>query len=121
MIQYREAPCSFGPSPARRTYLARQDDLVAMAGNGLSYELLRLAMGIGVGGVDQVDAGIQRRVHDVGAFLLVGIAVGAEHHGSEGVGADADAGSSERAVLHVLASVSRGWRRTVRQLLAKTW
>src|SRR5437868_218243 len=75
-----------------------------MAGNGLPYELLRLAMRIGVRGVDQVYPCIQRRVDDVDALFLVGIAVGAEHHGSESVCADADAGSSERAVFHVLLS-----------------
>src|SRR5437763_15964425 len=61
-------------------------------------------MRIGVRGVDQVYPGIQRRVHDVDALLLVAIAIGAEHHGSESVCAHADAGSSERAVFHVLAS-----------------
>src|SRR5206468_12369021 len=84
-----------------QTHLARQDALVAMAGNGLAYELLRLAVRIRVRGVDQVYSGIQRRVHDVDALLLVGIAIGAEHHGSERVCAHADAGSSERAIFHV--------------------
>src|SRR6266513_2029994 len=62
-------------------------------------------MRIGVGGVDQVYSGIQRRVHDVDALLLVAIAIGAEHHGSESVCAHADTGSSERAIFHVLSSV----------------
>src|SRR4030095_6534228 len=62
-------------------------------------------MRIGVRGVDQVYPGIQGRVDDVDALFLLGIAIGAEHHGSESVCADADAGSSERAVFHVLASV----------------
>src|SRR5438874_11407279 len=62
-------------------------------------------MRIGVRGIDQIYPGIQRRVHDFDALVLVGIAIGAEHHGSESVCADADAGSSERAVFHVLASV----------------
>src|SRR5438552_8323890 len=71
-----------------------------MTGNGLSYELLRLAMRIRVRGVDQVYSGIQRRVHDIDALLLVAIAIGAEHHGSQSVCAHADAGSSERAIFH---------------------
>src|SRR5437773_9498957 len=58
-------------------------------------------MRIGVRGVDQVYPGIQRRVDDVDALFLVGIAIGAEHHGSESVCADADAGSSESAIFHV--------------------
>src|SRR4029450_9131011 len=46
-------------------------------------------------------SGIQRRVHDTDALLLVGIAIGAEHHGSERVCAHAYAGSSEGAIFHV--------------------
>src|SRR6266496_2086317 len=38
-------------------------------------------------------------------LLLVGIAIGTEHHGSESVCAHADTGSSERAIFHVLSSV----------------
>src|SRR5438552_14944653 len=76
-----------------------------MTGNGLSYELLRLAMRIRVRGVDQIYSGIQRRVHDFDALLLVGIGIGTEHHGSERVCAHADTGSSERAIFHVLSSV----------------
>ncbi len=67
-------------------------------------------MRIGVRGIDQVYPGIQRRVDDVDALFLVGIAIGAEHHGSESVCADADAGSSERAVFHVVSSLGCGWR-----------
>src|SRR5438046_7554028 len=55
---------------------------------------------MGVRGVDQIYSGIQRRVHDFDALLLVGIAIGTEHHGSESVCAYADAGSSERAIFH---------------------
>src|SRR6266581_5303678 len=62
-------------------------------------------MRIGVRGIDQIYPGIQRRVNDVDALFLVGIAIGAEHHGSESVCADADAGSSERAVFHVVSSL----------------
>src|SRR5438552_7661209 len=58
-------------------------------------------MRIGVRGIDQIYPGIQRRVHDFDALLLVGIAIGTEHHGSESVCAHADTGSSERAIFHV--------------------
>src|SRR4051794_40311357 len=40
-------------------------------------------------------------MHDVYALPFVGIAIGTKHHGAEGVGAHADAGSSERAIFHV--------------------
>ena len=43
-----------------------QDDvLVPPTGKGLANDLFRLALGVDVSGIDEVDAGIQRAVNDL--------------------------------------------------------
>jgi hypothetical protein len=62
---------------------------------------------VGVGGVDQVDAGIQDGVDDRGDVVLSGAADGTEVHRAERESADLDAGAAERAVLHGNSSKGR--------------
>ena len=69
----------------------------AAAGQGLPDDLLRLASRVHVGGVDEVDAGVQRPVDDPDRLLMVGIAPGAEHHRAQAERADLDAGGAEYA------------------------
>ena len=68
----------------READLRRQDDVVALAaGECLADDLLGLAGGVDVGGVDEVDPGVERGVDDPDRFVVVGLAPGAEHHRAE--------------------------------------
>src|SRR5204863_8819938 len=81
--------------------LGSEDDVVAAsAGQRLADDLLRLARGIDVGGVDEVDALVEGPMDDAHRFVVVGVAPGSEHHRSQAEGADLDAGASERAMVH---------------------
>ena len=84
--------------PDRAAELGGEHDLVPAPFQGLADDLLGVA--VGVGGVDEVDAGVQGRADHAGGVLR-GIAHdGGEHQGAQGVGADLDAGPAEGAVLH---------------------
>jgi hypothetical protein len=66
--------------------LRGQHDVVAAGGRGpnpLANDLFRLAGGVDVGGVDEVDPGVERAVDDPDRVLVVGVAPGAEHHRAE--------------------------------------
>jgi len=64
-------------------HLCCQHHVVATVREGLADDLLRFAGRIDVGGVDEVDAGIQGAVDDADAVVVVGVAPGAEHHRAE--------------------------------------
>jgi hypothetical protein len=49
----------------------------------LADDLLGFAGGVDVGGVDEVDAGVERAVDDADRVVVVGVAPGAEHHRAE--------------------------------------
>src|SRR5207249_7574648 len=80
--------------------LRRQDHLVAPVLQGLAHDLLGPALAIDVSGVDEVDPGVERRMDHADALVLVGIAPGAEHHGSQAMRADLDTGPAKGAVFH---------------------
>ncbi len=88
--------------------LGGEDDLVAAALEGLADDLLGLAPGVDVGGVDDVDPGVERGVDDAGALGVVGLAPGAEHHGAEAQRADLHAGGAEGAVVGVRVHADHG-------------
>jgi hypothetical protein len=92
----------------RRVELRRQHDVVAAAGDGPSHHLLRLAVAVAVGGVNQVDAGLEGAVDDRGRLLLGRLADGTEVHRAERETADRDAGASECAVFHVFLRCGAG-------------
>ena len=48
---------------------------------------------VDVGGVDEVDPGVERRVDDPDRLVVVGVAPRAEHHRAEAERADLDAGA----------------------------
>ena len=81
-------------------HLGRQHHLVPAAAQRFADDLLGLAGRVHVGGVDDVDAALQRGVDDPYAVVVVGVADGAEHHGSEAVHAHLDAGAPQDAVSH---------------------
>jgi hypothetical protein len=67
----------------RHEELGREHDVVAPALERLADDLLRLAGGVDVGGVDEVDAGAERAVDDADRVIVIGVAPGAEHHRAE--------------------------------------
>ena len=94
-----------GVLPDRAAELGGEHDVVAASFQSLADDVLGVA--VGVGGVDEVDAGVKRLVDDAGR-VLGGIAHGGgEHQGAQGVGADLDAGPAEGAVLHGISPC--GW------------
>src|SRR5205085_11645238 len=80
--------------------LAGEHDLVAPAFQSAPGDLLRLPLRVDVRRIDEVDAGVKRRVDDADALVLVGVPPGAEHHRAEAEGADLDSGPTERSILH---------------------
>ncbi len=66
----------------------------------LGDDLLRLARRVDVGGVDEVDAGVERGVDHRDRLVVVGVAPLTEHHRPEAQAADLHARPSERPVPH---------------------
>ena len=77
--------------------LGAQHDVVATAGDRLADDLLVLAVGVHVGGVDQVDAGVERSVDDPTARGAIGVAPRAEHHRAQPEPTHVDPGAAERS------------------------
>jgi len=68
----------------RNTELDGDYDVVAPpVRQRLAQDLLRLAGGIAIGGIDEVDAGVQRLADDLDRFVVIGVAERAEHHRAE--------------------------------------
>ena len=84
----------------REVPLAGEDHLVTSVLERLSDDHLRLARGVHVRGVDQVDPVVESHLHDAGALVVVGVAGRAEHHRPQGVGRDGHSSASEGSVLH---------------------
>ena len=101
MIHRRDAPRWLGSFVERKAELDGEHHALApSAGQRLAEDLLRLAGGVAVGGVDEVDPGVQRLVDDPDRVVVIGVAEGAEHHRAQAQLADRDAGASQRSVFH---------------------
>jgi len=77
-----------------------QHDVVAATFERLADNHFGLAATVEVSRIDEVDSGVQSLVDDADAVVVVGVADRPEHHRAEAIGADLDAGFSERAVVH---------------------
>ena len=78
-----------------------EDDVVASpVGQCFADDLIRLALGVHVGGINEVDAGIQGSVDDLDRDVVIGLAPGAEHHCAKAKWAYLHAGTSKVAVVH---------------------
>src|SRR5207245_7604085 len=86
--------------------LGRENHFVSAILQGLADDLFRAALAVHVGGVDEIDAGVERLVDHADAFVFVGVAPRAEHHGPETQRAYLHTGSSKRSVLHVTSFLS---------------
>ena len=85
----------------RRVELGGEHDVVApAAGQRLADDAFGLTRRVDVGGIDEVDAGVEGGVDDRHAVVLVLVAPGPEHHRPEAQRADGHSGSSQRSVLH---------------------
>ena len=81
--------------------LGGQHHIVASTtGQGFPEDLLRLPTGVAVGGVDEGDARVQGLVDHLDGGVVVGIAPGAEHHGTQTEPADGDTGVAQDPVQH---------------------
>jgi hypothetical protein len=81
--------------------LRGEDHVVALASRQrLAGDDLTLAGGVDVGGVDEVDPGIEGAVDDAHGVVVISVAPGAEHHVAEADGADRHAGAAEGAIAH---------------------
>ena len=96
-----------GPIVHRHEELRREHDVVATTLQGLTDDLLRHAAGVDVGGVDEVDPGVEGVVDDADGVGAVVVAPGAEHHRAQAQRADRDTGPSQQSVVHVLLLVVR--------------
>jgi AraC-like DNA-binding protein len=67
----------------RHAELGGDDQIVPAALDGPADDLLGLTAGVDVGGVDDVDAGLERAVDDPDRVLVIRVAHLAEHHRAE--------------------------------------
>ena len=82
--------------------LGREDDPVAPGSENPSQDRLARPAPVYVGGVEEVDAEVERRVEDRTGLRLVAPPVGfrPKGHGPQARDGDLDAGAPERTVLH---------------------
>jgi hypothetical protein len=81
-------------------HLGGEHHPIPAAGQGLADDLLRLAGRVHVGGVDEVDPGVQRPLDDPGRLVMIRIAPGPEHHRAQAKRADLHASGAEHTHLH---------------------
>src|SRR6185295_5064351 len=86
----------------RRPDLGGEHRLLAAVREGLADDHLRLALGVAVGRVDEVDAGVQGAMDDADALFVVRVSPTAEHHRSQAERRDHEAAMAEVAVVHAL-------------------
>ena len=122
----RDAPLPFGPAPVR------PKPLVAITSSSRGSPRLRIAcpvsssdaaLGIDVGGVDEVDAGVEGRVDQPlrlrlpeAADLAPDLALPAEGHRAEAELGDIEAGAAEGLVAHAVILPFRGRRARRRRI-----
>src|SRR5207302_1436383 len=86
----------------RSVDLGGEDDLLPLVVplERLADDLLGRALAVDVGGVDEVDAGVESGVDHADAVVDVAVAPWPEHHRPEAVRTDLDTSAAQRAVLH---------------------
>src|SRR5580692_741852 len=86
--------------------LRRQHDIVATPLQSLTDNLLRYTAGVRVGGVDEVDPGIEGAVNDADGVGAVVVAPRPEHHRAQAQRAHRYPGPAQRSVFHVVLLVA---------------
>src|SRR6185369_17515234 len=91
--------------------LGGQDHLVALALQGAAQQLLALAPAVEIGGVEEVDAEVQRAVDHRDGLRVVSLAVDVRHgHAAEADGGDRQCALPECALLHeILLTRRKSW------------
>src|ERR1700683_2018684 len=110
-----------GPVAHRSVDLCGDDHLLAAAptlrepsADDLLGDALAFLPSVDVGGVEEVEAGIERRVHDLVRCRLVGLRT--EVHGAEAQTADGQTGTTEMRVFHAPESDSQLNPRITREI-----
>src|SRR5438876_351239 len=80
--------------------LGCQHDVVAPSLQCRADDLFAFTERVDVGGVDEVDAAVERALDDAFTRTMVGVAPRSEHHGSEAEATDVDARPAQYAVFH---------------------
>jgi hypothetical protein len=83
------------------------DPLPVFLGQRFAHNLFGFAERVDIGGVDEIDPGIEGAVDDANCFVVVRGAPRPEHHGAQAERAHFDTGAAERAIFH-LADGSHG-------------
>ena len=96
------------PRAHRVPELRAEHHVVAAPPERAAHDLLGLPVGVHVGRVDHVDAGVERVVDDALAVVVIGVAPRPEHHGAEAQAAHPHAGGSQGSLLHRRSSVVSG-------------
>ena len=105
MIALRPAPPPLGSPgymlPQNLVAITTRSRRARVAADVVADDLLRVALGVDVGGVDEVAAAVEVAVEDRCGLLDAGAPapVLAEGHGAEAERADAQAGAAERDVV----------------------
>jgi polysaccharide pyruvyl transferase WcaK-like protein len=84
----------------REVHLGGENNVVAAALQRLADDLLALAGGVHISGVDEVDALVQGGVDDPDAVGMIRVADCTKHHRAEAMHADLDPSRAESAVTH---------------------
>jgi hypothetical protein len=84
----------------RHEELRGEHDVITAPLERLADDGLRLAVREHVGGVDEVDTGVERPVNDLDALAVVLGTPVAEHHRAQAQLADLDTGAAQRSQLH---------------------
>src|SRR6185369_11009461 len=84
----------------RRPHLGGEDDPLAAVLDRLADDDFGFAVGVAVGGVDEVEPGVEGAVDDPDALFVVRVAPGAEHHRAEAERRDFETGLTEVAGVH---------------------
>ena len=73
MMSWHDSPASLGSFPHGKPHLCRHENLVAILAERLPEDLLRLAVRVHVGGIDQIDAHVRDRDQSGGEPLHIDV------------------------------------------------
>ena len=106
-----------GPLPDGEGGFGGDEQAIAFAGDGFAEDFFGDAVGINVGGVEEIDAGVEADVDEAGGFGDVAAAPGfeefvgaAEGAGAEGENGDLKSGVAELSEFHGGKDARDSWR-----------
>ena len=92
----------------RKVVLVEMSDLIALAAEGLAENFFRAAVGVDIGGVEEIDAGVEADVDELVRFGDVGcctpgvekLLAAAKCGGAKTQNGNLEAGASEQSIFH---------------------